>query len=160
MNLNKLAVAAAAIVISTSAQSTTESLTFSGTVASTCSFIATQNGVLVSSAALPYVLTTNVNSGGTPGAVTIGFNSTPTLSFSRINGFTTSPDLSLITSPTYTTEVSSTLGPWTPNGSSFTRTYSAGTSDEITINFQASTGDNNKPWPIGQYLAGVTITCQ
>jgi hypothetical protein len=160
MNLNKLAVAVAAVVISTGAQSTTQSLTFSGTVSSTCAFTSTQNGVLVSTAAMPYVLTTNVNSGGMPGVVTIGFNSTPTVSLSRITGFTTSPDLDTITSPTYTTEVYSAFGQWIANGESFTRTYSTGTSDEITIDFQAATGENSKPWPIGQYLATVTITCQ
>jgi hypothetical protein len=159
MNLNKIALATA-IVLSTSAQSATQTLTFTGTVSSSCAFTATQNGTLVASTSMPYVLTSATNNGGTPGMVSIAFNSTPTVSFQSISGFASSPNVSLITSPTYTTTVSSNLGPWTANGGAFTRTYSAGTSDDITINFQASTGDQSKPWPLGQYSASVTVTCQ
>lgn len=163
MNKNKIASAVVLLLTTASGYSyaTTQNLQFSGTVSSICSFSGVTNGTLAVSAAAPHIISTNPAAGGTPGQVTISYNATPTVTVDNITSFSSSPNISGITNPSIGVAVSGqNAGQYTWGNSVFSKTYSSGTTDVITVEFEAQTGNTSLAWPTGSYSAATTITCQ
>ena len=163
MNKNKIASVAMVLMSSASFQvyAASTNMQFNGTVSSVCAFTSVNNGILGVAAATPNILSTNPNGGGTQGSVNIAYNSTPTVTVNNITQFTSSPNISGITNSSFGMFVTGqSSGPFTWGNNVFTKTYSSGTSDAITIDFEAQTGNSQLAWPTGSYSATTTITCQ
>ena len=160
MKTNKIALAAMILLTSSlPAQSASSSVNFSGTVSSSCSFTTVTNGVLIVPGTEYSKITSVAASGGTPGSVTIAYNGTPNVSVAEMLSFTSSPSLANI-NPTYETRVFNASGNLTYNNGFYEKAYTSGTSDVITINLTADTGNTSVPWPVGNYTATTTVTCQ
>ena len=163
MNKNQIASAAMVVmaVASTGTYAAQTNLQFNGTVSSVCAFTSVNNGILGVSASTPNILSTNPAGGGTPGTVSIAYNSTPLVTVNNITSFTSSPNISAITNNSFGMYVSGqSAGPFTFGNSVFSKTYSSGTSDAINIDFEAQTGNSQLAWPTGSYSATTTVTCQ
>lgn len=139
------------------AQAATETLTINGTVASTCVFSSPVNGVFGYEVQTPNVLDTQLT-GGLDAGVVINYNGTPTVTIDEITTFATVPS-------GFTDTVSFTNTLTTTNGS---RTYSNGTAswvesgstttDALTLRLRAVNAQGS--FPIGNYSASTTVTCQ
>lgn len=139
------------------AQAATQGLTVNGTVSSVCAFTSVTNGVFGFEVQTPHVLDTGIT-GGTDATVVINFNSGPTVTVPEITTFSAVPS-------GFTDTVNFTNNLTTLGGS---RSYSSGTAtwqesssastDTITLRLRAVNAQGS--FPVGNYTAGVTITCQ
>lgn len=150
--MKKLFALLALVAGAASAQS---NLQFQGTVATSCALSVTQNGVLVVAPQNPNVMATT--GAGSSGIVGVSYTGTPTVSVTLPTAFTSSPTLSF--TPSFSSAVNSNaLGSLTPTNSVASGTYSAGSSDTLTVNMQITTGSGD-PFPTGNYAAVATVTC-
>lgn len=163
MNKNKIVSGVAVLLSVTGVQSYAAGtqLQFTGTVSSVCAFTAVNNGTLAVSPVTPYIIGSTPGSTGTPGSVTIAYNSTPTITVNPISSFQSSPNISGISNPQFaTTAAGQNSGSFSYANGVYTQTYSSGSSDVITINLEANTGNTQVAWPTGSYSATTTVTCQ
>lgn len=141
-----------------SAHATTQGLNVSGTVSSTCSFGSVTNGVFGYEVQTPHVLDT-ASAGGTNASVTIYYNGTPTVTFPEITSFSAVPSGFNDTVTFNNILSSSNAGGINYSSGSASVTESGSTStDTFTLRLRAQDGQGS--FPVGNYSAGTTITCQ
>ena len=144
--------------ISSCAYAATGSISYSGTVSTTCSFSNIVAGTLGVSPSTPSVLWTN--GPGTPASVDITYLGTPTMSVEDIASFTTKPNGVSDSDFTYSMAVGSNQGAsYQLSGGYYSHTYSTGNSDNLTINFAAAKSNGGNV-PLGNYATTAIITCQ
>lgn len=144
--------------ISTNAIAATGSISYSGTVSTSCSFSNIVAGTLGVSPSSPTVLWTN--GPGTPASVDITYLGTPTMSVEDVSTLTTKPNGVSDSDFTYSMAVGSNQGAsYSLSNGYYTHTYSTGNSDNLTINFAAAK-TNGQNVPLGNYATTAIITCQ
>lgn len=145
-------------LISLNAFSASGTLQFSGTASTTCSFGSQTNGTFAVDPSQPNVIGTSA-SGGSPATLQIIYFGTPTVTIEEFALFTTKPNGVANGDFTYTTLVSSTAGKqYTTVGPNKEATYSNGSSDTLSIQFNASKSSGNIA--LGNYAATSAVTCQ
>lgn len=142
---------------SLNSQAATQALTISGSVSSVCAFSGVVNGIFGFDVLNPNVLDTQAT-GGLDAGVILYYNSTPTVTVPEITSFTSVPS-------GFTDTVNFTNVLTTTNGS---RSYANGTAswtessststDALTLRIRATNA--NGSFPVGNYSASTTITCQ
>lgn len=146
------------LCISTNALAASGSLSYSGTVGTTCSFSNIVNGTLGVSPSSPTVLWTN--GPGTPASLDITYLGTPTMSVEDVSSFTTKPNGVSDSDFSYSMAVGSNQGAsYSLSNGYYTHTYSTGNSDNLTVNFAASKSNGGNV-PLGNYATTSIITCQ
>lgn len=136
----------------------TGSLSFSGSVSTTCAFSNITPGTLAVDPTSPTIIGTNV-AGGSNAGVTLTYLGNPTMSVEEIGVFTTKPNGVSNGDFTYTTNVSSQQGAsYTSSGGYKTHTYTTGSSDNLSVIFNASKSSGNVT--LGNYATSAVITCQ
>lgn len=139
------------------AHASTSTLTVAGTISSVCAFGSVTNGIFGFDVANPNILDTFAT-GGTNASVVITYNATPTISIDAITSFDTIPS-GFTDSVTFLNYFSSAnLG-----NISYTSGVASGQetnniSDIFTLRVKAT--DVTGSFPVGNYSASTTITCQ
>lgn len=154
----KISALTLSLMMSSCAYAASGTLTYSGTVSTTCAFSNITNATLGVAPQTANILWTN--SPGTPAGLTIDYVGTPTMSVEAVSGFTTKPNGVADGDFTYTTSVTSSNGAtYSLNSGYYTHSYTTGNQDNLTVNLGAavSNGDNV---PLGSYATSSIITCQ
>lgn len=139
------------------AQATTQNLTISGTVSSVCAFASTTNGVFGFDVQSPNLLDTAAT-GGTNAQVMIYYNGTPTITFPEITSFSATPS-GFADTVTFNNILSSAnSGGINYTNGSASLTESSNSTDTFTLRLRAQDGSGS--FPVGNYTASTTITCQ
>lgn len=143
-----------------------ESVTFSGTVSTSCSFSNTVAGNLQAiTDGIGYSVTTDVGN-GTRGSVDIAYSGSPTFSIQAPSGFSSAPGgtptSSFLTGVNFSQAANNnaaiTAGADSfSTGTKFLTLDSNSTTDTALFKFVANA---NSPYPVGSYSANVTFTCQ
>lgn len=146
-----------ALAFISTAQAATENLTISGTVSSVCAFGSVTNGVFGYEVQSPTLLDT-ASTGGTNGQVLIFYNGTPTVSIGEITSFSTVPSGFTDTVNFTNVFTSNNAGTISYSSGNASFTQSGGTNDTLTLRLRALNA--NGSFPVGNYSAATTITCQ
>lgn len=144
-------------LISLNAFSATQNITVNGTVSSQCQFNSVTNGVFGYDVTAPNVLDT-ASVGGNPASVVINYNGTPTISIGEITSFSSAPSGFSDTVAFLNVASTTNLGSLSYSGNVASGTETGGVVD--TLNLRVRANNNTGSFPIGNYVAGTTITCQ
>lgn len=138
------------------AMATTQNVTVSGVVSSTCSFGSVNNGTFGYDVQTPNLLDT-VSTGGANAIVSVFYNGTPTVSIVEVTSFSVVPNGFTDTVNFTNIFTSSNIGSISYSSGSASFTQVGGSSDTLTLRLRASNASG--PFPIGNYSAATTITC-
>lgn len=145
------------LFLSNVAVAATSSITVAGTISSVCAFGSVTNGVFGFDVAQPNILDT-AGTGGTNASVGITYNSTPTISIDAITAFDSTPSGFSDTVAFMNYFSSTNLGNMNYTSGQAGGQETSGSSDTFTLRVKAT--DANGSFPVGNYAASTTITCQ
>ena len=141
---------------SSQVMATTQNVTVSGTVSSTCSFGSVTNGVFGYEVQSPTLLDT-ASTGGTNAQVAIFYNGTPTVSITEVTSFSVAPVGFSDTVNFTNVFTSNNAGVISYSSGTASFTQSGGVSDTLTLRLRALNATGS--FPIGNYSASTTVTC-
>lgn len=144
-----------------------ETINFSGTVSTSCTFSNQAAGALVATSnGSEYILDAGFNTGGAA-RVDIAYTGSPSFGIAAVSGFSSSPGgtpalssivtgISFSNSTNNSNAITAGANSFTSGSKTFSLTGTA-SSDNIYVFMKAIAAS---PFPVGQYDANTTITCQ